>query len=260
VNDVIEGVMARGMHSFSVQGPHISTVVQRGVCMRSCRVAIVGGPSCSPSLTSITSLRLGGIAGCSAAYHLVKAGVREIILIEAGVPGDGNFDPVKAPTSGSFRLGDFGGEDGESFKYAQRSGSAVLPAPASHIKMMVNLYPSSSEDFCQHHGKEGARRYLALAAEGIQIEKDLAQSVMSPESMFRSYGSLYVAEEKDVANLRHEYELLVELSCQGIEWWDEEQVLAHSGGQSAQFRAGIYFPFDGVINSGQVCPSSPRCH
>lgn len=180
--------------------------------------------------------------------------MRDILLIEAGDPGDGNLDPIQAPTSGSFRPGDFGGEEGESFKYAQRSGSAVLPAPASVIKMMVNLYPSSSEDFCQHHGKEGARRYLALAAEGIQIEKDLAQLVMSPENMFRAYGSLYVAEEKDVSALRREYELLVELQCQGIEWWEEEKVLAHSGGQVAEFKAGIHFPSDGVINSGQVCP------
>jgi hypothetical protein len=204
----------------------------------------------------------GGIAGCSAAYHLAKAGVTDIVLVEAGDPGDGSFDPIMAPSCGSFRSGDFGGEEGESFQHAQRSGSAVLPAPANNIKMMVNLYPSSSEDFCQHHGKEGARRYLALAAEGIQIEKDLAQVSMSPENMFRSYGSLYVAEYKDVASLKREFDLLVELSCQGIEWWDEEQVHAYAGGRCADFGGGIFFPFDGVINSGQVaCLScAPLAH
>lgn len=118
--------------------------------------------------------------------------------------------------------------------------------------MIVNLYPSSSKDFCQHHGKDGARRYLELAAEGIEMEKDIASRVMKPEDLYRSYGSLYVAEEDDINELRQEYELLVELNCHGIEWWDKEKVQASAGGPSAKFGAGIYFPNDGAINSGQV--------
>ena len=122
---------------------------------------------------------------------------------------------------------------------------------ANKIKMMVNLYPSSSIDFCHHHGKDGARRYLQLAAEGINIEKMLSKQVTN-EEIFRSYGSLYVAEYSDIPLLRQEYELLVELNCPGIEWWDETQVHQYAGGESARFGAGIYFPNDGVINSGQV--------
>lgn len=193
----------------------------------------------------------GGIAGTSTAYHLIQSGVKNIVLIEAGIPGDGSFEIINAPNDGSYRQGDFGGENGNTFKFASRSGSACLPDPANKIKMMVNLYPSSSIDFCHHHGKDGARRYLALAAEGIRIEKELAQ-LTATEEIFRSYGSLYVAEYPDVESLKREYELLVELNCPGIEWWDETQVHQHAGGESARFGGGIYFPNDGVINSGQV--------
>jgi glycine/D-amino acid oxidase-like deaminating enzyme len=224
----------------------------------SCTVLIVGGKERFETLISYSisfatlTLYSGGIAGCSAAYHLVQAGVQNILLLEAGTPGDGRFEPIQPPPHASLREGDFGGEPEKNYQFAQRSGSAVLPAPASNIKMMVNLYPCSSADFCLHHGKDGARRYLALAAAGIEIEKELSRLTMTSDDLFRSYGSLYVAERKDVPDLQEEYMLLVELNCPGVEWWDEDKVNQYAGGESAKFGGGIYFPHDGVINSGQV--------
>lgn len=70
--------------------------------------------------------------------------------------------------------------------------------PTSTIKMMVNVYPSSSKDFISHHGFEGARRYLKLAHQGIKIQKNLAQLAFNKEEISENLvqeGSLYVCEE-----------------------------------------------------------------
>jgi NADPH-dependent 2,4-dienoyl-CoA reductase/sulfur reductase-like enzyme len=58
-----------------------------------------------------------GVAGASAAYHLTKAGVRDIVVLDAGpVPGEGREE--------------------------QKSGSSVMES-AGTIKMMVQVFASS---------------------------------------------------------------------------------------------------------------------
>lgn len=192
----------------------------------------------------------GGVAGCSAAWHLTKAGTN-VLLLEAGRPGDGKLDSVKIPHGTFTREGDRT-EPNDSFQFAERSGTAVLPSVET-IKMMVNLYASSSADFIRHHGEDGARRYLKLAAEGLKIEKDLAgQALTCPEKDIRCLGSLYVAESKDREDFLQEFNYLKSLGCEGIELWEREKVQEMSGGQYANFDLGIYFPNDAVINSAQV--------
>eukprot|EP00957_Ditylum_brightwellii_P139454 10628350-Ditylum_brightwellii.AAC.2 len=74
-----------------------------------------------------------GVAGDSAAFHLSKVGVSNVVVIdEASQPGKGL--PFK------------------------RSGSAVMDV-APVIKMMVQIFASRSERFISHHGKEGASHY-----------------------------------------------------------------------------------------------------
>lgn len=181
----------------------------------------------------------------------MKAGVRNVVLLEAGTPGDGVSSGSNIPRDAFLRPDDCDEEN--VFSFAQKSGSAVLEAPAGTIKMMVNLFPSDTASFCRHHGEEGARRYLTLAHEGIIIQKRLAGDVLSnPLEDIRSLGSLYVCEEKDIDALRLEFEELQRLDCPGIEWWGQEQIYASAGGAHAGFSAGIYFPNDGIINSAQV--------
>mmetsp|Transcript_9984 Transcript_9984/g.15072 ORF Transcript_9984/g.15072 Transcript_9984/m.15072 type:complete len:457 (-) Transcript_9984:25-1395(-) len=198
----------------------------------SCEVVIVGG----------------GVAGASTAVHLLTSGVRDIILLEAGSPGDGRTSYVVCSDQAHIKPGDC--EDENVFAFAHRSGSAVLDATPGTVKMMVNLYASSTAEFCKHHGEEGARRYLSLAAEGIRIEKRLAAAVLSDPTHIRSLGSLYLAEESDADSLRAEFDALTRLGCAGVEWWSEEKVQAEAG---PGFSAGIFFPDDGIINSAQYC-------
>lgn len=180
----------------------------------------------------------------------MRAGVRNIVLLEAGSPGDGVAGGSKVPEHAFLTPNDTD-ECGE-YAYAFKSGSAVLDDPVGTIKMIVNLYPSKTEDFCSHHGEEGAKRYLSLAHEGIAIQKSLAQEALqNGAAHIRSLGSLYVAEEADRDALRNEFESLQRLGCIGVEWLEGEEVRARAGGQ-AGFVAGIYFPHDAIINSAQV--------
>jgi 2-polyprenyl-6-methoxyphenol hydroxylase-like FAD-dependent oxidoreductase len=85
-----------------------------------------------------------GVAGASAAYHLMKAGVRDIVVLDAGpVPGEGREE--------------------------RKSGSSVMEL-AGTIKMMVQVFASSCDHFIAHHGEKGARKYLSLTAEGLRIK------------------------------------------------------------------------------------------
>jgi glycine/D-amino acid oxidase-like deaminating enzyme len=171
-----------------------------------------------------------GIAGASAAYHLMKSGVSNVVIIEAGSKAGEGIAP-------------------------RRSGSATM-AEAPAIKMMVQLFASSSDEFIHHHGKEGAKRYLRLTAEGLELQKEIARQVIdqqqqdqpSSEALIRELGSYYVAYEKDKEELRKEYESLKALGCDDIEWMEKEQLLAVAG-CSNDFDCAILFPKDAVIDS-----------
>jgi glycine/D-amino acid oxidase-like deaminating enzyme len=193
----------------------------------SCEVVIVGG----------------GIAGASAAYHLADAGIQNIVVLERGTPGNGSTRSLQGDTEPQ------AGTDEETvFSFAQRSGTAVMPA-ASTIKMMVRLFASSAEDFISHHGEEGAARYLKLTTIGLGTEKDLARRFLpDPATQIRNTGSLYLAHEKDAADLKNEFELLKRLGCDDIEWWEKDK-LSVTPGCSPQFHCAIFFPEDAIINS-----------
>jgi glycine/D-amino acid oxidase-like deaminating enzyme len=192
----------------------------------------------------------GGVAGASAAYHLALAGVRDIVVLERGSCGDGSTNPVARLLGEIVEEGD----EQSVFAYAKRSGSAVMPS-ASTIKMMVRLFASSADDFIAHHGEEGARRYLKLTTIGIHTEKELAeQHLPFPEAQLRETGSLYLAYKHDEADLKHEYDVLRRLGCADIEWWSKDKLVS-TPGCSPSFHCAIYFPGDGIINSGLFAAS-----
>ena len=83
-----------------------------------------------------------GVAGAASAYHLAEAGCKNVIVLESGKAG----------------IGEDGGHGGES--EPRLSGSAVMASPANTIKMVIQLYACSSEEYVQHHGMQGARDYL----------------------------------------------------------------------------------------------------
>lgn len=81
---------------------------------------------------------------------------------------------------------------------------------------MVNIYPCTSEYFISHHGKQGARRYLKLAYEGLKIQKNLSKLVFSNEELEENLlekGSLQVGLERDEEDIKDEFEILKELGC-----------------------------------------------
>lgn len=203
-----------------------------------------------------------GVAGASAAYHLQQqAGVRSVLVLEAGSPGVGRLRGCELGC--------------ESLPHANRSGSAVMDnggewsvcamracacfrvfvrarapnerrsrrlmwrafwnfsAAATRIKMVVNLYPATSLDFIKHHGRDGARRYLRAARRGIDLQKRLARQVGAD---LLSLGSLYVAEAADVAALESEFRLLQSLGCE-CELWDQERTERAAGGKQVAQRA-----------------------
>jgi glycine/D-amino acid oxidase-like deaminating enzyme len=174
-----------------------------------------------------------GVAGAAAAYHLFQSGVRDMLVIDSGSrPGEATPD--------------------------RRSGTAVLEA-APTIKMMVQAYAASSKEFISHHGKVGARRYLAVTREGLRIQKELAKDVAleSPTDQLRELGSFYVGYEKDAEELREEFETLQSLGCDDIEWYDKE-MLENVDGCSSDFHCAIFFPNDAVIDSSSYAKGLVR--
>ena len=57
----------------------------------------------------------GGVSGASAALHLIRAGVQNVVLIESGSPGNGSSSPTPYPDNRSFRDGDEEGKLSTAF-------------------------------------------------------------------------------------------------------------------------------------------------
>ena len=177
-----------------------------------------------------------GVAGCSAAYHLMAqqgqkegcAGFRLLVVDAGPAPGEG-----LAPQS--------------------RSGTATMEV-APCVKMMVQLFAGSCDDFVRHHGEEGAKRYLTATREGLVLQKGIAGQLWTDEERedrLKVLGSYYVGRtERDEAELRREFEILSSLmhDDDGIEWCGTER-LSLVEGMSSDFCCGIYFPHDAIIDS-----------
>ena len=142
---------------------------------------------------------------------------------------------------------------GEEAEYEpENSGSAVFeggPKGPRAIKMTVTLPPYLFLDgFADHHGWDGVKTYLELAARGRDIQLDLAKKVLPKSAeQFKQLGSLMVCEADRVDRLRAEHESLQRLGCP-CEWWERDRVIA-AHGEAAKFVAGICFPDDLRIDS-----------
>ena len=68
---------------------------------------------------------------------------------------------------------------------------------------MVQLYPTDTPTFIEHHGRDGTARYLRAAAMGIELQKALAKklfgarvdAVMDERGSGASTGSFFEIEE-----------------------------------------------------------------
>lgn len=188
-----------------------------------------------------------GVAGSAAAFHLVQSGVRgeDIHVIESGEIGRGGVDGKPLVSHGVVREGDI--EEGGIFSFAKSSGTAVFADPVSAIKMIVNVFPCSADAFIRNHGVEGARMYLQLAYEGLELEKELAKQVLDEaETQLCTQGSLYVCLEADVEEFEREFQTFVTLGARDVELWDRQRTQATAG---PDFFLGIFFPNDAAIDS-----------
>lgn len=195
----------------------------------------------------------GGVAGASAAYHLKKAGVRDVVVLETGHCGHGGHDATIAPPRSELRAGD---DPGGVFVHAQRSGSTVIASAnngsdAGQIKMMLQALPTSAEEFIACNGFEGARRYLNLASKGLALQMAIAKQVLPRHNeQLRALGSIYVGTSAEREELRREYETVLQLGAVGIEFWEKHCDTAACGAGSG-FSCAIFFGNDGVINSAE---------
>ena len=195
-------------------------------------------------------------AGAAAAYHLSqRPESHDIVVIETGRVGHGCSATVIPRVHSPHQPKEV------EFPYAHVSGSATLTNTGT-IKMMMQIYASSTKDFIRHHGEDGAREYLKLAQLGIQYQKTLAKKVFSPAEYaqnFQQLGSLWLGTTAEVVALREEYALLQRVGGEyvNVEWWDTAKLHAkpiHPTGPVTvpiprQFTCAIFFPDDAVINS-----------
>jgi len=212
----------------------------------------------SSSPMDCTYLVIGaGVAGSGAAYHLAQAGATGIHVLEVGEVGLGSSEGIPLVPHAVLREGDCDSmmtSSGGLFSMAKASGTAVFNHPTNAIKMIVSIFPCASSSFVENHGEEGARAYLRLAREGVEIEKDLARRVLEdPENQLTCKGSLYVCLESDVEEFEQEYHNFVRLGAtpgKDIELWDRERTQSTAG---KDFYLGIYFPADAAIDSTNYC-------
>jgi glycine/D-amino acid oxidase-like deaminating enzyme len=71
-----------------------------------------------------------------------------------------------------------------------------------------------------------------------------------PGEQLRALGSIYVGTGADREELKKEFDTLLLLGADGIEFWEEERVAAACGADSG-FVCAIFFQNDGVINSAE---------
>ena len=108
----------------------------------------------------------GGVAGVSAAHHLLEAGVRGVCLLERGAVGEGVTAPSTVGPNASLTT-----SDDEKFGTFELSGTACLPSPFSTVKMMLTSHTApSTADFIRHHGEDGPRRFFEITTAGISIQ------------------------------------------------------------------------------------------
>ena len=216
-----------------------------------------------------------GVAGCSAAYHLMTTMMTK---------------KKETKDTSSFRVlvVDAGPTPGEGVRPSMRSGSATMTSTAKSettdttttatdndddeeiapcIKMMVQLFAGSCQDFIRHHSTEGAKRYLTATRLGLQYQKQLAREILPWKKgttddvqekrkeyakRYQELGSYYVGRtERDALELHQEFDILTSLGLaqqQEIEWCDAQR-LATVPGLSSDFTCGIYFPKDAIIDS-----------
>eukprot|EP00041_Stephanoeca_diplocostata_P011370 m.187712 g.187712 ORF g.187712 m.187712 type:complete len:459 (+) comp18507_c0_seq2:123-1499(+) len=195
-----------------------------------------------------------GVSGASAVFHLSRCpgGPRDVCLLDSGIVGRGSTHgkPLvpHAQVEKSDRS-DLGTPHKDNvFTFAKSSGTAVFDNPSqSVVKMIVNVFPCSAQEFIAHHGRDGARSYLRLAYLGLCREQTLATQVLqNPSSQMTQLGSLYVCLEEDVVAFADEFHLLQSLGAQGIELWEKSKVQATAG---PSFALGIFFPHDAIIDS-----------
>jgi hypothetical protein len=157
----------------------------------------------------------------AASLHLAAQGV-DVLVLEAGQIGKGVMGARSLAPHASTRAG-----DESEVHHSSTSGSAVLPAPVSCVKMAIRLYACSTREYVQQHGEDGARAYLRMAAKGIDIIKKLGPVVLPDrEQQLRELGSLYVADAQGAEGLEDEFQLLRRLGCHDVELWDQVWRLA----------------------------------
>eukprot|EP00697_Spironema_sp_BW2_P006090 gnl/Spiro4/18477_TR9892_c0_g1_i1.p1 gnl/Spiro4/18477_TR9892_c0_g1~~gnl/Spiro4/18477_TR9892_c0_g1_i1.p1 ORF type:complete len:702 (+),score=133.10 gnl/Spiro4/18477_TR9892_c0_g1_i1:72-2177(+) len=213
---------------------------------------------------SIDVLIVGsGLTGSLTAFNLTQSEnpPARIVLVDHGQAGVGTGERFWAPpvvVNGHEVPDETGfvnalGE--EKVYHPGRSGGVVFSSPhftdgPTCLKFMVRMYPTTTPEFIEHHGRDVARRFLELAALGIGLEKSICKQLI-PNAVRRGVleemGSLYLATQEESANMIEEYRLLRELGCNDIEFWEKDRVEALHGPE-AQFVNGIFFPNDARID------------
>ena len=199
----------------------------------------------------------GGVAGASAAYHLINTPnfKGKILLIEAGEIGRGVGKEIKLENNeieSQFSK--------ETTMSPWNSGTITLDNPC-RVKMIITSFATTAENFIKHHGKKGLALSNILFSTGRDLQIKLANSLISDgkkydmnsrneipdENGVAQLGSLLMCEEHEVEKLKQEFELLKEGGFE-VEWFDKNKIEENQG-TTSKFHAGIYFPKDGIIDS-----------
>lgn len=199
----------------------------------------------------------GGVAGASTAYQLynLKNFNKKVLLVEAGVIGEGSWDEVKTDKSKCHLS-----NEPEGYR-PWLSGTNVFDMP-NRIKMIITVVPISAQEWVKHHGKKGIELFNKLSILGREEQFRLAEVYLNtrkddisnpnvnemPDDLTHSrLGSLMICKQDEVDEMYEDYRLLKEAGYE-VDWWDNDKVIQMHG-KDIDYHSGMFFPKDGAIFS-----------
>jgi glycine/D-amino acid oxidase-like deaminating enzyme len=194
-----------------------------------------------------------GVSGASAAHHLLKTTPSlNIVILDCGRAGEGVKGNTKLPDHAQIRSGDLDSPNSLNLAFARTSGSAVLPSPASTVKMMINVFNCTTTQFIANNGEECAKHYLDLSTIGIEVQKSLAISLGANKVHLSCLGSYYLCYEPDAEAFEQEFNYLLQLGA-NVEYITDPIKVKEIAGSN--FHRAIYFPDDAIIDSAAYSKS-----
>jgi len=169
----------------------------------------------------------GGLSGVSTAYHLAKAGVKDIMLVESGKIGIGSDEMLS-------------GSNGPRFS-----------------KIISTSYENDYETDCMAVGEDKTISFLDLSYKGTKMQIDIARQL--DPAIVRQNGTILVGHGIQKKWLMQEIGYYPEKYKKSFREVSIDELVEVFGAKRTAFQSGIFMPDDAVIDPSYVKLLSQKC-